>query len=178
MEGFVRAVASVPGNQRAARAPFGAMVLIHATAVETGGAFGMWETFTPPGQGPLPHIHTRETEVFRVVRGTYRFTCGGETFDAPPGTVVTLPPNIEHGWVNISDEEGQMFAIVTPGGFEQLFIAIEAAGADTPEKIAEIEAGLGIINAHTRRLAIGAEATYRPPFNAYRLPSVPYAQSV
>lgn len=159
MEGFVRAVASVPGNQRAARAPFGAMVLIHATAVETGGAFGMWETFTPPGQGPLPHIHTRETEVFRVVRGTYRFTCGGETFDAPPGTVVTLPPNIEHGWVNISDEEGQMFAIVTPGGFEQLFIAIEAAGADTPEKIAEIEAGLGIINAHTRRLAIGAEAT-------------------
>ena len=159
MEGFVRAVSSVPGHQRAARVPFGAMVLIHATAVETGGAFGMWETFTPPGQGPLPHIHTRETEVFRVVRGTYRFTCGGETFDAPPGTVVTLPPNIEHGWVNISNEEGQMFAIVTPGGFEQLFIAIEAAGADTPEKIAEIEAGLGIINAHTRRLAIGAEAT-------------------
>ncbi|MCF3641495.1 cupin domain-containing protein [Rhizobium sp. TRM95111] len=155
METFVKAVASVPGRQRTARASFGAPVVIHATAAETGGVFGMWETFTPPGQGPAPHVHTRETEVFRVIRGTYRFTCGGETFDAPPGTVVTLPPHVEHGWVNISDAEGQMFAIVTPGGFEQLFIDIEATDADTPEKVALIEARLGIVNAYTRRLAEG-----------------------
>lgn len=153
MASFDRPVVSLPGRERIARAPFGGRVVIHATAEETGGAFGMWETFTPPGQGPAPHLHTRETEVFRVIRGTYRFRCGDEEFDAPPGTVVVLPPNVRHSWVNISDEPGQVFAIVTPGGFERLFVEIETTGADTPEKIARIEASLGIVNDETEKLA-------------------------
>ena len=153
MAGFEKAVVSRPGKERVAKTPFGANVVIHATAEETGGAFGMWETFTPPGQGPAPHTHTRETEVFRVIRGFYRFRCGDEEFDAPPGTVVVLPPYVPHSWRNISDEPGQMFATVTPGGCERLFIEIEATGADTPEKIAAIEAGLGIVNDETEKLS-------------------------
>ena len=74
------------------------------------------------------------------------------SFDAPPGTVVTLPPHIRHGWRNVSDEPGQMLAIVTPGGFERLFIEIEASGADTPQRIAAIEARFGIINDDTEAL--------------------------
>jgi len=46
-----------------------------------------------------------------------------------------------------------MFATVTPGGCERLFVEIEATGADTPEKIAAIEARLGIVNEETERLA-------------------------
>ena len=153
MAKFNKAVVSLPGKERIAKTPFGARIVIHATAEETGGAFGMWETFTPPGQGPAPHTHTRETEVFRVIRGTYRVQCGEEEFDAPPGTVVVLPPNVRHSWRNISDEPGQMFATVTPGGCERLFVEIEATGADTPEKIAAIEASLGIINDDTEALA-------------------------
>lgn len=153
MAGFHRAVVSVPGKERVATTPFGARVVIHATAEETNGAFGMWETFTPPGQGPAPHMHTRETEVFRVIRGTYRFRCGEDEFDAPPGTVVVLPPHVQHSWRNISEEPGQMFATVTPGGCERLFIEIEFTGADTAEKIAAIEASLGIINDETEKLA-------------------------
>lgn len=151
---FQKAVASVPGKERIARTPFGAKVVIHATAAETGGAIGMWETFTPPGAGPEPHTHTRETEVFRVIRGFYRFQCGNEEFDAPPGTVVVLPPQVRHSWRNISDELGQMFAIVTPGGCEQLFIDIEAMDADTPQKVAALEARFGIVNDHTRALRL------------------------
>ncbi len=48
MLSFQEAVVSMPGRERIARTPFGAQVVIHATAAETGGAFGMWETFTPP----------------------------------------------------------------------------------------------------------------------------------
>ncbi len=129
-----------------------APVVIHATSEETNGLLGMWETFTPPGQGPAPHTHTRETEVFRVIKGLYRFRCGAEEFDAPPGTVVTLPPFVPHSWCNIGDEPGQMFAIVTPGGCERLFIDIEAAAAQTPEEIAVIEQRLGIINEATETL--------------------------
>jgi mannose-6-phosphate isomerase-like protein (cupin superfamily) len=149
-------VVSAPGRERTARTPFGAPIVIHATAAETGSALGMWETFTPPGQGPAAHTHTRETEVFRVIRGLYRFRCGTEEFDAGPGTVITLPPFVEHVWRNIGDEPGQMFAIVTPGGCEQLFLDIAATGATTPEEIAVIERRLGIINAATRALDHGA----------------------
>ncbi len=139
-------------RERVARTPFGARIVIHAAAAETGGAFGLWETFTPPGQGPAPHTHTRETEVFRVIRGLYRVRCGDNEFDATPGTVVVLPPHVRHSWRNISEEHGQMFETVTPGGCEQLFIDIEALNADTPEKIAVIEARLGIINDATLAL--------------------------
>ncbi|MGY5808084.1 cupin domain-containing protein [Rhizobium sp. LEGMi198b] len=150
---FSKAAISRPGTERIARTPFGAPVVIHATAADTNGAIGMWETFTPPGQGPAPHTHTREMEVFRIIRGTYRFQCGEEEFDAAPGTVVALPPHVRHSWRNISDETGQMFVTVTPGGCEQLFIDIEATGADTPEKIAVIEARLGIVNDETEALS-------------------------
>ncbi|MBZ9863823.1 cupin domain-containing protein [Mesorhizobium sp. CA15] len=149
MSDFRNAVTSMPARERLAKAPHGAKVVIHATAAETNGAFGMWETFTPPGKGPAPHTHTRETEVFRVIRGIYHFQCGDEEFDAPPGAVVVLPPHVRHSWRNIGDEPGQMFAIVTPGGFEQLFMEIEASGADAPDEIALIEARLGIINDET-----------------------------
>ncbi|MNL86123.1 hypothetical protein D3C87_2146980 [compost metagenome] len=47
-----------------------------------------------------------------------------------------------------------MFAIVTPGGCEQLFIDIETSCADTPEKIAVIEARLGIFNETTRAMGL------------------------
>jgi quercetin dioxygenase-like cupin family protein len=153
MSSFVKAVVSIPGKERVAKTPFGARIVIHATASETNGACGMWETFTPPGKGPAPHTHTRETECFRVIKGVYRFRCGEEEFDAPPGTVVVLPPNVRHSWWNTSDEPGQMFATVTPGGCEQLFLDIEKEGADTPEKIAVIEARLGIVNDETEALA-------------------------
>lgn len=153
MEKFTRAVVSRPGQERYARAPFGGRVIIHATAEETGGAFGMWETLTPPGQGPASHMHTRETEVFRVMAGTYLFRCGDEEIEGPPGTVIVLPPHVPHSWKNLSDEPGRVFVSVTPGGFERLFIEIEATGADTPEKIAAIEASLGIVSEETEKLA-------------------------
>ncbi len=146
MRSFTKAVVSLPGQARRGKTPFGARIDIHATAAQTDGAFGMWETFTPPGQGPAPHTHTREAEIFRVVRGVYRFTCGDEEFDAPAGSVVTLPPHVRHSWRNISDEPGEMFVIVVPGGFEQLFADIETSGAATPEDIAVIEARFGLVN--------------------------------
>ncbi len=120
----------------------------------------MWETFTPPGEGPAAHTHSRETEVFRIMRGTYLFRCGDDEFVAPPGTVVVLPPNVRHGWKNISEELGQMFAIVTPAGFEGLFFEIEGSGVDTPEEIAAIEVRYGIRNELTE--AMGLTSSIEP----------------
>jgi mannose-6-phosphate isomerase-like protein (cupin superfamily) len=144
MSAFLKPVISTPGKERIAQTPFGDRIVIHATAAETNGAYGMWETFPAPGKGPALHTHTRETECFRVVRGTYRFRCGEDEFDVSAGAVVVLPPHVPHSFRNIGEEPGQMFAIVTPGGFEQFFSEIEAAAADTPEKVAVIEKRFGV----------------------------------
>jgi hypothetical protein len=61
---------------------------------------------------------------------------------------------VEHGWRNISDEPGQMFAIVSPGGCEGMFQDIAESGADTPEKIARIEASYGLRNEVTAALGL------------------------
>lgn len=145
-------VASLGGSQREARSPFGGRVVIHATAAETGGRCGMWESFVPPGKGPGPHVHTRETEVFRVVRGRFRVRCGAEEFEATEGSVVTLPPGVEHDWRNIGDEPGQLFGIAMPGGFEGMFAAIAESGARSATVIARIERAFGIETAATRAL--------------------------
>jgi quercetin dioxygenase-like cupin family protein len=150
--GFVRAVVSFPTSPQLGRAPHGSPILIHATGEQTNGAFGMWETFVPPGKGPDPHTHSRETEVFRVIAGTFKFTCGDETFEAPTGTVVTLPPHVPHGWTNIGDSMGQVMAIVSPAGFEQLFLEVAKLSNPTPREVALIERRLGVENEETRRL--------------------------
>lgn len=149
---FNRAAVSIPGHDRQARTPFGTSIVIHATGAETGGAFGMWDTFTPPGMGPAPHMHTRETEVFRVIKGTYRVRCGEEEFVAPAGSVIVLPPHIQHSWTNISDEPGQMFGIVTPAGAEMMFIDIATENPATEAEVAIIETRYGIINEATKAL--------------------------
>ncbi|MBB3441887.1 cupin domain-containing protein [Rhizobium sp. BK379] len=145
MAHFNRAVASLPGRERIARHPHGGQVFIHATAEETAGAYGIWETFSAPGTGPSRHMHTRETEVFRVIEGNYRFWCGNEMIEAPVGSVVVLPPNVPHHWRNVSDGMGRMMGFVTPGGFEHFFLELERAGAATPEAILPIQNRFGLV---------------------------------
>jgi mannose-6-phosphate isomerase-like protein (cupin superfamily) len=149
MTAFRKAVISTPGKERITRTPFGDRIVIHATAQETNGAYGMWETFPEPGKGPALHTHTRETECFRVVRGTYRFRCGEDEFDVSVGAVVVLPPHVPHSFRNIGEAPGQMFVVVTPGGFEQFFCEIEAAAANTPQKVAVIEKRFGVTSVAT-----------------------------
>lgn len=156
---FDRAVVSIPGSQRFGMTPFGAPMAIHASAAETGGSLGAWDTKTPSGRGPAGHMHTREIELFRVIESTYHFVCGDDEFDAPPGTVVVLPPHVPHKWWNIGEEPGRMLGIVTPGGCEQLFLDIVSEKPADHLDIARIEHRLGIANDDTRALGLVLAST-------------------
>jgi mannose-6-phosphate isomerase-like protein (cupin superfamily) len=157
---FDRAIVSFPGKERRARTLRGP-AYIHATAVDTDGAIGMWDVDVPPGKGPTRHTHTRELEVFRVIEGTFRFWCGEEQFDAVAGTTVTLPPHVAHHWRNVGDTSGRLFAIVAPGGFEQFFIEIERTNAQTLEEAIVLQERLGVIEATAEEQA-AAEMGHTP----------------
>ncbi len=45
-----------------------------------------------------------------------------------------------------------MMGVVTPGGFEQMFVQIAALTSPTPASIAMIEKRFGIVNEETRKL--------------------------
>ena len=69
--------------------PFmGLKMFVEASSAETKGAAAVVRVFVPAGADAAPHVHTREDEVFTIVRGHYRFRHGDEEMDAPAGTTI------------------------------------------------------------------------------------------
>lgn len=95
----------------------------------TGGRIAVWESITRPGEGPPMHMHTLEDEIFYVLKGSFRFWCGDESFVGVPGDTVVLPRNVPHTFENIGKAEGRLLVVATPGGFENFFIDVERMGA-------------------------------------------------
>lgn len=140
---FEKAIVA-PRDALAGKTARGDDVRVIARARDTNGMIGIWDAMIEPGTGPDWHSHSRELEVFLVISGTFRFWCGDEIFDGGPGTTVVLPPNVPHQWKNIGTTPGMLFAVVTPGGFEQNFVDMAGLSQITDEAIAEIETRLGL----------------------------------
>src|SRR5271170_5149614 len=60
-------------------------------------------TIAPHTSGPPQHRHGRHDEGFYVVSGTAQFTVGQQTYEAPRGTLVMIPPGAPHTFANGSD---------------------------------------------------------------------------
>ena len=111
-------------------------------ALKTGGAMGMFEVVTPPGDGPPRHIHHAEDEAFIVLTGELEVWMNGETSFAGPGQTVFIPRGAEHAFRNCGAAPSRHIAIVTPGGFEHFFEEMVAGDLRIPEDMpAVIEAG-------------------------------------
>jgi hypothetical protein len=72
------------------------------------------------GLDPPAHTHTREDEAFLVLDGEVTFRCGGEEFDALPGTFVYLPRGMAHEFI-VKTETARFLTIDVPGGGEEVF---------------------------------------------------------
>jgi mannose-6-phosphate isomerase-like protein (cupin superfamily) len=126
---------------------FGRRNIMHATAVQTGGAVGIWEAFPEPGMGVPLHQHSREDEVFRVLAGDFRFRCGSEEYLATTGATITLPRNVPHSFQNIGATSGHLLTMVIPGGFEQIFLDTEALGPEpSAADLAALDAKYGVVD--------------------------------
>lgn len=143
MSVFDKAIVS-PADDIAGKTARGDDVRVIARASATNGALGLWSSIIAPGTGPDWHTHSREIEVFHVLSGAFRFWCSNDIFDVGPGATVVLPPNVPHQWKNTGAVDGELFTIVTPGGFEQNFLDLAALDEVTDEAAAEIERRLGV----------------------------------
>lgn len=88
----------------------------------TGHRLGIGEiTIAPHTDGPPQHRHGRHDEGFYVVSGTARFTVGDASHDAPPGSLVMVPPGAPHTFANPGDEPAVLLNTFTPDLYVQYF---------------------------------------------------------
>lgn len=122
-------------------------MFVEVDSDDTGGAVATVRVFVPPGAGAAPHVHSREDEVFVVVRGHYRFRHGDHEIDAPAGTTVYMPKGIPHVFRNVGTEPGEHILTLIPGGLEKMFREVSAEGLQAPKdsaRLAEIGAKYGL----------------------------------
>ncbi len=97
---------------------------VKASRRSTGGSLTLIE-FTIDG-GPPKHTHTREDESFYVLTGVMDVQCGGERFEAGPGSFVFLPRNLPHVFRSAGGTATALL-IATPGGLDDYFAELRAA---------------------------------------------------
>jgi quercetin dioxygenase-like cupin family protein len=131
---------------------FGSLAVIKATAADTGGQMAIIEITEPPGTEAPLHVHHREDEGFWLLEGDATFEVGDTTIEAHAGDYVFGPRDIPHRYT-VGSAGCRMLFIMTPGGFEDLVIAMsEPAGSRTlpppPEAEPDWERVAAIAKAH------------------------------
>jgi quercetin dioxygenase-like cupin family protein len=72
------------------------------------------------GEAPPYHMHTREDEVFMLVKGTALVWCDDQEMELAEGGIVFLPKNVPHGY-RITSDKADLLMICTPSGIEGMF---------------------------------------------------------
>ena len=105
-----------PGAGRAYA--IGAMTgVFKADGEETGDRYCVSEwSVEPGGDGPGPHHHDENEELFLVTAGTMAFRVGDDWIDAPAGTFIRVPKGVTHDFANRTGEPARAFNVFLPGG--------------------------------------------------------------
>lgn len=113
------------------------------TAAETLGAFSLSKLTLRKGFEPPLHIHSREEESSFILDGEIIYEVGERQIHAKAGDYVHLPRLIQHTFKLVT-ETATLLLIVTPGGFENMFIqcsrpALSLELPDVPTAVPEPE---------------------------------------
>jgi quercetin dioxygenase-like cupin family protein len=65
------------------------------------------------------HVHDGEDDAFYILEGELTFVLGGAEVTAPPGTFVLVPPGVEHGFRNDTEQPVRILNIHAPAGFDR-----------------------------------------------------------
>lgn len=103
----------------------------------------------PPGGGPMPHVHTRDEEVFHIVSGRAEFYADGTVVEGEAGQTVVLPRGLPHAFRNHTDGRTEFLCLTSPAGFDAFVRRVgQPAGAgDAPppdaKELARLKAAAG-----------------------------------
>lgn len=115
-------IAKTSGDHPRSVTVFGGIEIVYrAVSEDTEGVYSLFEITMRPGQGPPPHVHSREDESWYVLDGVFNFQIGEQSFTATPGWFGLGPRDVPHGIKAAGAGPAKMLMIVTPAGFERFF---------------------------------------------------------
>ncbi len=116
------------------------------TGSDTDNQIVEWVDNVEPGVGIPPHIHTKEDEIFRVIKGQIEIMVDGKTTVLNEGDIAFAPKKLQHSWKVVGTEKAKMITTAFPAGIENMFKELAKLPAGPPdfEKVSEICAKHGI----------------------------------
>ena len=113
---------------------------------ETNNQIVEWVDDVEPGVGIPPHVHTKEDEIFRVIKGQVEITVDGKTTVLEAGDMAYAPKNFPHSWTVVGTEKAKMITSAFPAGIEFMFkeLANLPSGPPDFENVSEICSRHGI----------------------------------
>jgi quercetin dioxygenase-like cupin family protein len=99
-----------------------------------------WVNDVAPGVGIPPHVHTKEDEIFRVLKGRVEIMVGNKTTILNEGDLAFAPKNVVHSWKIVGTEKASMCTSAFPAGIEHMFSELGQLPPGPPDlgKVAEI----------------------------------------
>jgi mannose-6-phosphate isomerase-like protein (cupin superfamily) len=94
----------------------------------------------PRGLAAPVHIHTREEEFSFVLEGRWGFQLRSDVVYAEPGDLVYKPRGVWHTFWNATDRPARLLEIISPAGFEQLFVELADLLETDPDNLEAVEA--------------------------------------
>jgi len=100
----------------------GGTLAIMLDSAATNGQLMMGRFDVAEGEAPPYHQHTREDEVFMLIKGTALVWYDDQEYELAEGGVVFLPKGTPHGY-RITSKKADLLMINTPAGIEGMFRA-------------------------------------------------------
>ncbi|APQ18080.1 cupin domain-containing protein [Maribacter hydrothermalis] len=113
---------------------------------ETNNQIFEWVDNVEPGVGIPLHVHTKEDEIFRVVKGEVELVIDGKSTILKEGDIAYAPKGVPHTWKVVGSEKAKMITSAIPAGIEFMFKELAQLPPGPPdfEKVAEICGKQGI----------------------------------
>lgn len=102
----------------------GAPVRLLATGEDTAGAVTVEVSYVDIGDGPPPHLQTREDEGFYVLQGKLECNVGNEIVHLGPGDFLNISSGTAHAFTNVGVDEARLVTINAPAGFDAFQLEI------------------------------------------------------
>ena len=109
-----------PGQQQTLEWLDGGTFSVLLDGAATDGQLTVGRFRVAKGEAPPFHMHTREDEIFLLIKGSALVWSGDRQYELGEGGIVFLPKNVPHGY-RITSDEADLLMIATPSGIEGMF---------------------------------------------------------
>ena len=130
-----------PGGGLRLQSGPGRDLIFKVTGDDTGGAFDYFIVEVAPKGGPPLHVHHVQEETIHVLKGRFKVRIGEEIFRLDEGGFAYLPSNVPHAFLNLTDEQGEIIVVYTPGGGHKFYEELGPAtrnGSPDPKVVSQI----------------------------------------